>query len=126
MPLDEVSIRTSIDKINNMKMINNNVLVEVFDTRGEVNGIKILITQDNPFVPDRGIVCKKPDNVTCFNIGDCVIIEKYRGRRVYSDNDRQFLLLDASHILAVVEPEEADLVKYADNGSSQQTLQSAT
>lgn len=122
MPLDEVAIRMPISEIDKMKMLNNNVLIEVFDTRNEIGGIKMIITQDNPFVPESGMVYKKPDSEVCFNVGDCVIIEKYKGRRVYAtDENRQFILMDASHVLAIAVSD--DVLQNADNETAQRTLE---
>lgn len=102
MALDEVHIHLTMDKINGMKMMSNRVLVEVFDTRNKISNIFIPITEDNPFIPDRGVVFKVCSDA-CFNIGDCVIIERYKGKRVFSDDNRQFILLDKSYVLAKIE-----------------------
>lgn len=101
MALDEVYIHLTMDKINKMKMMPNHVLIEVFDTRDKVGDIYVPITRDNPFIPDRGIVFKVCSDV-CFDVGDYVIIERYKGKRVFSDNNRQFILLDKSYVLAKI------------------------
>lgn len=101
MSLDEVHVHLSMDEIDRMKMMSNHVLVEVFDTRSKVGDIYVPITEDNPFIPDRGVVFKVCSDV-CFDVGDCVIIERYKGKRVFSDNGRQFILLDKSYVLAKI------------------------
>lgn len=101
MALDEVHIHLTMDEINRMKMMPNRVLVEVFDTRSKVGDIYVPITEDNPFIPDRGVIFKVCSDV-CFDTGDYVIIEKYKGKRIFSDDNRQFILLDKSYVLAKI------------------------
>ena len=86
------------------KMLNNKVLVEVFDNRGTTeSNIKVPITIDNPFGPEDGIIYNKPDSITDFNIGNRVVFTKYKGTRIYvAEGNRQFLLMDAGHILAII------------------------
>ena len=104
MPLDVHIHYSDMSIIDKMKMLNNKVLVEVFDNRDTTeHGIKLPITRDNPFVPDKGIVYKLDPNITDFSKSDKVVIMKYKGTRIYSDEDnRQFLLLDAEHVVAVI------------------------
>lgn len=101
MALDEIHFHMDMEEISKMKMLNNNVLVEVFDNRGKVGSVIVPITSENPFIPDRGIAFKTSDN-TCFDVGDHVIIEKYKGRRVFSDDGRQFILLNLNHVIAKI------------------------
>lgn len=104
MPMDLPCHYHDMQIIDKMSMVNNLVLIEVFDNRDMTqSGIKIPITSENPFVPEWGIVYKMPNNITEFKVGDKVAIQKYKGTRFYSDIDnRQFLMLDASYILAII------------------------
>lgn len=102
--LDEVAVKIKESELLGIRLLNNNVLVEVFDNRKKQNDILIPITEDNPFIPDRGVVQSIAENVTCINPNDCVILEKYKGRRVYTcDTGRQFILLNVGYILAKCE-----------------------
>lgn len=106
MGLDTCLRYNSIDILENIEMINNKVLVEVFDNRAKTeSGIDLPITIDNPFIPYKGIVFKKPALLKGFKTGDEVIIEKYKGVRIFVGviEVRQFILLDASYVLAVIQ-----------------------
>lgn len=104
MALD-IHFHMDISEVDKLSMVENKVLIEVFDKRNISDGGIILpVSNDDPFVPDRGIVYKKPDGITCFNVGDYVIIEKYKGKRIFANGtDRQFILLDASYVLSIVD-----------------------
>lgn len=99
MAMDEAFIRLSEEKLDSLELINNQVLVEVFDDRGEVNGIKVPITIDNPFIPFKGIVVKVAPSVSCISPGEYVIIEQYKGKRVFV-GQRQFILMHKDHVIA--------------------------
>lgn len=119
--LDEVAIKIKESDLSKLKVLNDSVLVEVFDNRREQNGVFIPITEDNPFIPDRGVVKRVAETVACVKPDDCVIIERYKGRRVYTDANRQFILLNVGHVLAKCEPEDVFLKSGAD-GADMDTL----
>lgn len=92
-----------IDKPDNLKLFNDNVLVEIFDMRAFKNGVHITITDSNPFVPLYGKVIAKADIAIDISINDIVCFEQYKGERFKTaDGKRQFLLLKHSYLLAVI------------------------
>ena len=104
MPVD-MWYNISKQQLETLRTRNNKVLIEIFDKRGKTeSGIIVPITSENVFVPSEGIVVKIPDGVTDIKVGDKVMFEKYKGTRMVCEN-RQFLLLDFSYILAIIEKE---------------------
>lgn len=101
MALDEARIYLSNHKLESLKPTGRRVMVEVFDDRGEVNGIAVPITDDNPFIPFKGVIFKVADDVDGLVRGDCVIIEQYKGKRVFVGK-RQFILMSVEHVLAKI------------------------
>ena len=126
MALD-IHIHLPIGEIEKLSMINNKVLIEVFDTRNRTkSGIELPITEDNPFIPDRGVIFSVPKDTFCFDVGDCVIISPYKGKRILSYDKRQFILLDLEYILCKIVDDADSLLSYADLEANQPLLQSAT
>lgn len=104
MPVD-MWYNISKQQLETLRTRNNKVLIEIFDKRGKTeSGIIVPITSENVFVPSEGIVVKIPNGITDIKVGDKVMFEKYKGTRMVCEK-RQFLLLDFSYILAIIEKE---------------------
>ena len=102
MPIDSY-YHVSVATLEHLKLKSNKILIEVFDNRGMTeNGLIVPITVDNVFVPTEGTVFKIGSKVDNINVGDKVFFEKYKGTRFFCD-ERQFLLMDASYVLAILE-----------------------
>lgn len=91
-----------IDLDKPVRLLNDNVLIETFDTRAYQNGVYVPITEMNTFVPFWGTVIAVCDDEQTLKTGDNVIFEKYKGERFISpDKKRTFLMIKRSMVLAV-------------------------
>lgn len=93
--------------IESMRPINRNVLVQVFDERAKtISGIELPVTENNAFIPDRGIVYH--GGSSDFVKGQKVVVEKYQGIKYLTEKDESFLLIDSSSIIGVLD-DDADV-----------------
>lgn len=94
--------------MNKIKPTGLNVLIEIFDCRDESRGgVSLIVTNQDPLLPDRGICIEKSDAIDVISVGDKILFEKYQGVKLEEDG-RKFVLIDLRYCQAIL-PEDSDI-----------------
>ena len=109
--MEEYHFEMDKEQVDNLKPMNNHVVLELKDDRKMHNGI--LLVKMTPLIPDRGVVIKISDSMKNeeVKVGSKVVFEKYMGRKIFT-KDRTYLILHEDHLFCVL-PDDADVgIKY--------------
>lgn len=92
-----------------MKLLKGKVLIQVFDERNKTkSGILMPVTDNNPLIPDRGIIVNVNKESESLQVGDKVLFVRYQGHKFQDDELNKYLLMDEKYVLVKLD-EDADV-----------------
>jgi co-chaperonin GroES (HSP10) len=110
---DSFHIYLEKEKLIKLRPVNKQVIVKLKDDRGEHNGI-LTVAKINPLIPDRGLVIAIAEDLENKEIviGSKVIFEKYMGKKIFTDDNETYLIINEEHIHCIL-PDDFDIgIKY--------------